>query len=259
MSKVDLSGKVAMVTGGASGIGAACVRRLAQLGATVVILDVNQEAGDQLQRGLGEPHLYRRLDVSDPVAWKAIFAEVEGILGPVDILHLNAGVMSRPQGAPLLDDPLKWFTQDAYRKVRSVNLDGVVYGIEAALERGGCPRIVLTASGAAVSPLAMDPFYTATKHAELGLALALAPTFAERGMRIDVICPGAVDTPITAPDIRAMPLKQESPDFIAAALELVLASPHAANHAWLAYSEKDGVQAYLPAGAQAALDVVDRA
>lgn len=246
------------MTGGASGIGAACVRRLARLGATVVILDVDLESGQALQAELGAPHLYRSLDVSDPAAWKTVLDEVEDLLGRVDILHLNAGVMSRPRGAPLLDDPLKWFTQDAYRKVRGVNLDGVVYGIEAVLGRGGCSRIVLTASGAAVSPLAMDPFYTATKHAELGLGLALAPTLAEKGMRIDVICPGAVDTPITAPDIRAMPLKQESPEFIASALEQILASPNAPNHAWLAYSEKEGVRAYVPTGAQAALDVVDR-
>lgn len=258
MNNIDLSGKVALVTGAASGIGAACARRLAELGATVIGLDVDDDNGRALFASLGGAHRYEHLDVTRLADWQRVVAEVRERLGRIDILHLNAGVMSRPKGVPLLDDPLAWFTEAAYHKVRAVNLDGVVYGLLAVLEKGDCERLVLTASGAAVTPLAMDPYYTATKFAELGLALALAPSLAERGMRIDVICPGAVDTPITAPDIRASDFKQESPGFIADALVTVLASPTAENNAWLAYSEAEGVKPYAPFGAKGALDLVTR-
>lgn len=259
MNTLDLSNKVALVTGAASGIGAACVRRLASLGATVIAVDVDDSAGDALVQSLAGKHRYYHLDVTDSGQWRTLLKQVREQFGQLDILHLNAGVMSRPKGAPLLDDPLAWVTEHAYHKVGSVNLDGVVYGILAALELGGCERIILTASGAAVTPLAMDVYYTATKFAQLGLALALAPSLAARGMRIDVICPGAVDTPITAPDIRASAFKQESPDFIASALVQVLASPQADNNAWLAYNEKDGVLPYTPFGAKGALDLLERA
>ncbi|MBN6731274.1 SDR family oxidoreductase [Burkholderia multivorans] len=245
MTELDLSKKVALVTGAASGIGAACVRRLAQSGATVIGVDIDDAAGEALFAELNGAHRYWHLNVAEPGDWRRVLGQVKEAFGPLDIVLLNAGVMSRPKGAPLLDAPLDWFTEGAYEKVRRVNQDGVVYGLMTLIEQGGAPRIVVTASGAAISPLPLDPFYTATKYAVLGLGLALAPSLAERGMRIDVICPGAIDTPITAPDIRAS-YKQEPPSFIANALLEVLSQTAAPNNAWLAYNEEEGVQAYSP-------------
>jgi NAD(P)-dependent dehydrogenase (short-subunit alcohol dehydrogenase family) len=256
MSDIDLTGKVAVVTGAASGIGAACVERLAGLGAIVVGLDVDDTLGKQVFDKLGGKHRYRHLDVTDQGEWNRAVAEIFEAFGRLDVLLLNAGVMSRPKGAPLLDAPLDWFTRGSYDKVRGVNLDGVVYGLMAVVERGGVPRVIVTASGAAINPLPMDPFYTATKYAVLGLGLALAPSLAQRGTRIDIICPGAIDTPITAPDIKAS-YKQERVSFVADALIAVLAAPDARNNAWIAYSETEGIKPYAPTGG--ALDQVESA
>jgi NAD(P)-dependent dehydrogenase (short-subunit alcohol dehydrogenase family) len=258
MKNINLQGKVALITGAASGIGAACAAKLAALGATVIGTDVDDVAGEALFATMGGAHCYRHLDVTDPEQWTKVMAAAAAEYGRLDILHLNAGVMSRPLGAPLLDSPLDWFTLGAYRKVRAVNLDGMVYGIIAALGQGGVERIVMTSSGAGVSPLPMDPFYTATKHAIVGLGLSLAPSLAERGIRIDVVCPGAIDTAITAPDIRAV-FKQETPAFIANAIAGVLAAPNAPNHVWLAYTEEEGLKPYVPFGASTALDMIEGA
>lgn len=255
MDDKNIAGQVAVVTGAASGIGAACALALAKAGATVVGVDVDDGNGRALFEKLGAGHCYEHLDVADPSAWEQLLQTVVARYGKVDILHLNAGVMSRPRGQPILDAPLDWFTLPAYLKVRSVNLDGVVFGVIAALKLQTVRRLVLTASGAAITPLPLDPFYTATKYALLGLGLALAPSLAERGMRIDVLCPGAVETPITAPDVKAA-FKQESPDFIAAALIQILAADSAPNNAWIANTAEEGLLPYS-AGAQSALDLIE--
>jgi NAD(P)-dependent dehydrogenase (short-subunit alcohol dehydrogenase family) len=253
-------GKVAIITGAAAGIGAATAKALAGLGITVVGADVDDAQGEATFAELGAPHAYRHLDVGSPEAWNDLIAEVTRDFGSVDIVHLNAGVMTRPKGVPLLDDPLQWFTEQGYAKVKHVNLDGVVFGVMAALKSPTLSQIIITASGAAILPLAMDPFYTTTKYAVLGLGLALEGSLAARGVRLDVICPGAVGTTITAPDIQAS-VKQESPDFLGAAVaELVTTNEH--GPVWLAYSEEEGLTRYQVPGLEegaGALDVTQAA
>jgi NAD(P)-dependent dehydrogenase (short-subunit alcohol dehydrogenase family) len=120
-------------------------------------------------------------------------------------------------------------------------------------------RILITASGAAVLPLSMDPFYTASKFGVLGLGLALEAPLAERGIRLDVICPGAIDTSLTAPDIRAA-IKQEPASFIAESAAEILTGD-APGPIWLALNEEQGLVRYEPPGLPGtgggALDLVE--
>jgi NAD(P)-dependent dehydrogenase (short-subunit alcohol dehydrogenase family) len=203
---VDLNGKVAVITGGASGVGAATAQRLAELGAVIVVADVDDRRGEQLTGELGERHLYRHLDVGDLQGWGQLLEEVTREAGGVDIVHLNAGVMTRPAGSPALDDPMTSFTESAYRRMTAVNVDGVVFGIMAALphlEARGGGDIVVTASTAGLTPLAVDPLYALSKHALVGLVRSLGPTLEARGVRVNAVCPGGIDTAIVPPDLRA--------------------------------------------------------
>jgi NAD(P)-dependent dehydrogenase (short-subunit alcohol dehydrogenase family) len=249
---------VALVTGAATGIGAAAARALIAKGMTVIGADVDDATGEALFAELGAPHSYARLDVRDPAAWQATIDKIVEGHGRLDFVHLNAGVMSRPKGAPLMDDPLSWFTAEGYHKVMDVNLGGVAHGIAAVLGAPGLSRILITASGAAVLPLALDPYYTASKYGVLGMGLALAPTLAERGIRLDILCPGAIGTGLTAPDIRAA-IKQEPVDFIGDAVA-TLATTDEPGPVWLAFTEAEGLKRYdvpgLP-GLSGALDVTD--
>ncbi|MEV0688489.1 SDR family oxidoreductase [Nocardia sp. NPDC050378] len=243
----DVRGKVAVITGAASGIGEATAKAFADLGITVIGADVDDARGATTFAALGAPHSYRHLDVGSSDEWGALIADVTREFGGVDIVHLNAGVMTRPKTAPLMDDPLAWFTESGFTKVMTVNLKGVALGIIAALESPTLSHIIVTASGAALTPLAMDPLYTMSKYGVLGMCLALEESLAERGVRIDVICPGAIGTAITPPDIQAA-VKQESPAFLGNAVaELVTTADH--GPVWTAFTEAEGLRRYdVPGG-----------
>ncbi|CAN5130421.1 SDR family oxidoreductase [soil metagenome] len=260
MTSEPAKGGVALVTGTASGIGAATARALADKGFTVVGADVNLEAGEEVFSALGAPHSFHPLDVTDANAWATLVSTILADHGRLDLVHLNAGVMSRPGGVPLMDDPLGCFTVAGFAKVSSVNLGGVVFGVIAALASPSLKQIIITASGAAILPLQMDPFYTMTKFGVLGLGLALEPTLAAKGVRLDVICPGAIESGLTAPDIRAA-LKQEPASFIGEAVA-TLATTAEPGPIWLALNEAQGLKRYeapgLP-GMSAALDLVEGA
>jgi NAD(P)-dependent dehydrogenase (short-subunit alcohol dehydrogenase family) len=156
----------ALVTGGASGIGAAIVARLLAEGYEVDSLDI-----------------VNGFDVSDPAAWEAV--------GPVDLACLNAGVITGEADLELL-------TVGQYRRALGVNVDGVVLGarrLAHVLEPGSV--IVATASLAGLVGVPDDPIYALTKHAVVGFVRSVAPQLAERGIRIQAICPGWADTPLT--------------------------------------------------------------
>ena len=241
-SEPDLTGRVALITGAANGMGAATSARLAGLGATVVGVDVNDAAGAEVFAALGAPHRYRHHDVTDADAWTALVAAVVADHGRLDIVHLNAGVMSRPTSAPAFDDPLAWFHPAAYRKVMGVNADGVAYGIMAALAvMTTGARIVVTASAAGLKPLLIDPTYAASKYALVGLVRSLAPTLAARGIGIDAICPGGVDTAIVPEDLRRQRGDAFAPpSYIADAVVTVLGHGLPGG-IWLAYGVATGV------------------
>jgi NAD(P)-dependent dehydrogenase (short-subunit alcohol dehydrogenase family) len=241
---LDLSGKVALVTGAASGMGEASASRLAELGATVVGADVADDLGATVFGRLGPPHRYLHLDVRDENAWHDAMKCLLADLGRLDIVYLNAGVMTRPAGASALDDPLPWLTPEGYRKVMSVNADGVFYGLAAVLPsliQNGNGSVLITSSVAGIGPLNIDPIYAMSKHALIGLATSLAPALAAKGVRLNVICPGAIDTRIVPPDMKAaIGDSVQPPSFIADVVVRVLEEGRG-GEVWVASSPGEGV------------------
>ena len=201
-----MSGKVALITGAASGIGAQVARMLAARDIRVAICDVNVDAGQALAREIGGVFLpcdVTRLSSMTSAANNCIKA-----LGVPDFVHLNAGIMTVPTGAPFL--AIEDVSLDQYRRIVGVNLDGVFHGVKVLLpkmrKKGGA--ITITASIAGLGVLPIDPMYAATKYALIGFGRAVAGANANTNMRINVICPGVVDTGIVpdafkSPDIMA--------------------------------------------------------
>lgn len=194
---MELTGKVALVTGAASGIGLASARALAARGAAVVLVDVADEAGQRAAQELGG--LYVHTDVSDPDAWDDLIAAVVNAHGRLDVAHLNAGV-SMP--AP----DITTMGVEHYRRVTGVNLDGVFFGIRATvpvIERSGGGAVMVTASMAALMALTVDPVYALTKHAVVGLVRSVAEDLGRRGITINAVCPGMVNTGMLRSSVKA--------------------------------------------------------
>lgn len=193
-----LDGKIAAITGGASGIGLATARRLRREGAVVVILDRNEEKGAAAASELDGRFL--GLDVADSEAWQRAVGSITDELGGIDIAYLNAGV-----GTGASD--LLQVTDERYRRILGANVDGVFFGARAvvpAMERRGGGAIVATASIAGLVAYAPDPVYGLTKHAVVGLVRALAPQLSAKGITINAICPGIVDTPLIDDESRRL-------------------------------------------------------
>jgi len=193
--EADLDGKVALVTGGAGGLGSATARALAAAGATVVVADIDP-AGAAIAEEVGG--VFAEVDVSGLEANRDLVDLARGECGGLDLVHLNAGVAS---GIGLGDE----FDLDRYRLAMGVNLDGVVFGVHAvlpALKARGGGAIVATSSLAGLTAVPLDPIYAANKHAVVGLVRSLAPGLAEVGIRLNAINPGFAESAIVAP-IRA--------------------------------------------------------
>ena len=164
--------RTALVTGAASGIGAAVVAMLRNEGAEVRTLD-----------------LAEGFDVADPHAWERVDA--------VELACLNAGVTTGTSAILEVSD-------DAYRRILGANVDGVVHGVRrlaGVMERGS--SIVATASLAGLVPAPQDPLYKLTKHAVVGFVRSVAPQLEVRGIRINAVAPGFVDTPLLGEEGRA--------------------------------------------------------
>ncbi|HZP30488.1 MAG TPA: SDR family oxidoreductase [Acidimicrobiia bacterium] len=191
---MDIEGKVAVVTGGGSGIGRATVLAFAGAGATVVVADVDEAGGHEtvgLVEDAGGRATFVRADVAEARAIEALYAGVERDLGGLDIVHNNAGLVS---GEPEWPDT----TPETLMRVMAVNLGGVVLGTRLAVEplrRRGGGAIVNTASMAALYPLAPDPIYSATKAGVAMFTRACAP-LADEGIRVNAVLPALVDTPL---------------------------------------------------------------
>jgi NAD(P)-dependent dehydrogenase (short-subunit alcohol dehydrogenase family) len=186
--------KIAIVTGGASGIGRAVGEALARAGADVVLADLNGAAAEAVARAItasGGKARAAALDVRDAAAVRALVDETVARAGRIDYLFNNAGIITIGEARDI--------TPDDWRAILDVNLYGVVHGVQAAypiMVRQGSGHIVNTASMAGLMPNAFQLPYTTSKYAIVGLSTSLRIEGADLGVRVSVVCPGYVETPI---------------------------------------------------------------
>ncbi|MGK2878847.1 MAG: SDR family NAD(P)-dependent oxidoreductase [Solirubrobacterales bacterium] len=192
LAEGSLRGKVALITGGANGLGRAFAEALLEQDVAVMIADIDELNGSAAAEELG--CAFEPLDVADAQANADIVARTTERFAGLHLLLLNAGIESP---FSLGDD----FDPDGYRRAMSINLDAVVYGFHAArraiIESGG-GSVLATASLAGLAAMAPQPIYGANKAAVVALARALGPAHAHEGIRVNAICPGFADTAIIA-------------------------------------------------------------
>ena len=229
--------EVVLVTGGASGIGAAVAKRFAAAGARVVIADIDEPGGGALAEQIGARFV--RTDVRIQADNENMVDAAVREFGRLDIVHLNAGL---GYGA---DAAGKNFDIERYRRVMGVNLDGTTFGIRAAfraMSQADKGAIVVTASLAGVMPNPFDPVYAATKHAIIGLVRSLANPWgmgmiASSKVTLNAVCPGFVRTPMLPDEVlrqlAAAGYAIADPAEIAAAVEFI-ARDGRTGTAWIA-------------------------
>jgi len=193
----DLKGRTALVTGAGSGIGRASALAFARRGADLVICDVNEAGLKETEaaiEALGRDALARRVDVASREEMAAFAEETRGQVGALDVLMNNAGV---GLGASFQDTTL-----DDWDWILGINVKGVVHGchffVPAMVEAGGPRHVVNVASMAGYLAASALSAYVATKYAVVGLSEALRVELAPHGIGVTAICPGIIDTPITA-------------------------------------------------------------
>lgn len=199
-STVDFSGKVVLVTGGGSGIGAATCHLLGDAGASVVVADRNAAAADAVAATLTGA-MALAVDVADPAACEAMIRAVDERFGRLDGAFNNAGIteVTALRGSPTPEThelPL-----DIWRQVLSIDLDGVFHCLRAEI-----PLMLRTGGGAIVNTTSLQAHisyprtaaYTAAKHGVLGLTRAIAKEYGGRAIRCNAVSPGVVSTPLTA-------------------------------------------------------------
>ena len=187
-----LEGKVAVITGGASGIGRETAKRFAEEGARVCVADLADEPGKETAAEIDG--LYIHADVTNPDDVQRMYREASERFGGLDVLFNNAGI-SPPDDDSILETEL-----EAWQRVQDVNLKSVFlcckYGIPYLLERGG-GSIINTASFVAVMGAAASQIsYTASKGGVLAMSRELGVQFARQGVRVNALCPGPVNTPL---------------------------------------------------------------
>ena len=186
-----LADKIAIVTGGASGLGKAIVERFAQEGSKVVVADLNEDAGQEIASNVGG--LFVKTDVTDAAAVEALVAQAVAQYGRLDIMVNNAGIDG-------VQAPIAEADDDNWHKVIDINLNGVYYGmkhgIAAMLKAGNGGSVINMASIAGMVGFANIPPYTASKAAVINMARAAAQEYGKDNIRVNAICPTAILTPL---------------------------------------------------------------
>jgi 3-oxoacyl-[acyl-carrier protein] reductase len=218
-----LEGRIALVTGGGSGIGRAIARRFADEGARVVVNDVKKESAERVAGELGQAGaLAIQADVSDSAQVRAMFGEIERTLGGLDVLVNNAGIGSTSSGegqrireqtdARIMEsvsgqgirthlDVTERMSDETWHKMIGVHLNGTFFCTREALRlmRSRGRGAIVNLSSVAAWGLETVPHYSAAKGGILAFTRAVAREVGSRNIRVNAICPGYIDTPMTAP------------------------------------------------------------
>lgn len=185
----DMAGKVAAITGAASGIGLACAKRLLAAGATVILIDRDVAALSRLAPTLGPKAHPLAIELTEPEAVAGMMAQILAIAGKLDIFHANAGSYV---GGPLADgDP------DAWDRMLNLNINAAFRSIHAVLPHMIARRsgdILVTSSVAGMTPVVWEPIYTASKHAVQAFVHTTRRQLSQYGIRVGAIQPGPVIT-----------------------------------------------------------------
>ncbi len=193
---MDAAGKVALITGGGSGIGRTTALRLAAEGASIMVVDLDARMGEEsvkLIEQKGVRAAFTRADVTDAEQMSAAMQSAISSLGRFDILYNNAGLALPAPGFPRV-------SLEVWRRVLDVDLQAVILGCHLAYplmkQRGG-GVIVNTASMAGLYPMPLDPVYAAAKAGVVHLTYSLV-NWQKDGIRVNSVCPGITDTPMVA-------------------------------------------------------------
>lgn len=184
-----LKNKVAIITGGARGMGASHVRLFASEGAKVVFTDLNEEQGRILEKEIGGNVKFIKQDVTDAASWEKVVEDTEKIFGQVNILVNNAGIS--------INKPLLEITEDEYRKIVDINQVSVFLGtkaVAASMKKSGNGSIVNISSMNGLVGGAIG--YTDTKFAVRGMTKAAAIQLSPLGIRVNSVHPGVIETPM---------------------------------------------------------------
>jgi NAD(P)-dependent dehydrogenase (short-subunit alcohol dehydrogenase family) len=188
-----LDNKVVVITGSASGIGREAALLFSEEGAKLCIADVVQEQGEQTAAECRDA-FFQKVDVSDPQSVEDMYRATAERYGGIDVLYNNAGIM------PAEDASILETEEDAWKRVQDVNTKGVYlcckYGIPHLLDRGGGSVINVASFVALMGAATSQISYTASKGAVLAMSRELSVEFARRGIRVNALCPGPVETPL---------------------------------------------------------------
>jgi NAD(P)-dependent dehydrogenase (short-subunit alcohol dehydrogenase family) len=188
-----LDGKVCVITGAASGMGREAALTFSNEGAKVCVGDVNDDAGERTAKDCVDAFFFK-VDVTDPASVRAMYDATAERYGGIDVLYNNAGIMPDDDASILETE------EEAWQRVQDVNTKGVYlcckYGIPHLLERGGGSVINVSSFVALMGAATSQISYTASKGAVLAMTRELAVEFARRGVRVNALCPGPVETPL---------------------------------------------------------------
>jgi len=205
-----VAGKVALITGAASGLGAESARRLAREGASLVLTDMAAEAGAAVAAEIGSQALFIAHDVTDEAGWADVVRTARERFGRIDVLVNSAGVAS--EGGPLLE-----VSFESWRRILSINLDGTFLGMRAVapsmVETGGGSIINLSSILGKVG-LPNAPAYCASKGGVLMLTKSTALELAPLGVRVNSVHPGFIETPMVANALHAAENSNEMRDLL---------------------------------------------